>query len=116
MTNGGRLARAERARYASAHKKPIRIAACASSTTTIRICQAKSAILASNAQSADSAQQFAGEVEQAVAAFDAAGDALADDCAIAREAGDRRLAPRRVVRMDDARGGAGLDFGAELDK
>src|ERR1700730_4634648 len=64
----------------------------------------------------DPAHQFAGEVEQAVAAFDATGDALADDRAGPREAGNRRLAPWRIVRMDDACRGAGLDVGAELDE
>jgi hypothetical protein len=49
-----------------------------------------------------SAYQIAGQVEEAVAALDAAGDALADDGAGAGEAGDGRLAPWRVVRVDDA--------------
>src|SRR5580700_9906230 len=63
-----------------------------------------------------SAHQVGGEVIEAVAALDAAGDTLADDRAGPGKAGDGRLAPRGVVRMDDARRGAGLDFGAKLDE
>src|SRR5262249_13265924 len=63
-----------------------------------------------------SAHQFGDEMVEAVAAFDAAGDALTDDRAAPYEARDRGLAPRRVVRMNDAGRGAGLDLGAELDE
>src|SRR5438477_3544501 len=44
-----------------------------------------------------SAHQLGGEVVETIAAFDPAGDALADNGASARKARDRRLAPRRVV-------------------
>src|SRR5439155_21149833 len=63
-----------------------------------------------------SAHQLGDEVVEAVAAFDPAGDTLADNGAGPAEARDGRLAPRRVVRMNRARRRAGLDLGAELDK
>src|SRR4051794_11949786 len=43
--------------------------------------------------------QFARQMEEAIAAFDPAGHALADHRAGAEKAGQRRLAPGRVVTM-----------------
>ena len=57
--------------------------------------------------------QIGRQMVEAIAALDAAGDALADHGAGARKAGDRRLAPGGIVRMDGAGRGAGIDFGAE---
>ena len=55
-------------------------------------------------------------MKEAIAALDAAGDALADDRAGAGERGGRRFAPRRVVRMDERGRGPGRDLVAELDQ
>jgi uncharacterized protein YaiI (UPF0178 family) len=55
-------------------------------------------------------------MKEAIASFDAAGDALANDGASAAEGGDGGLAPRRVVRVDEGRRGAGLDCVAQFDE
>ena len=55
-------------------------------------------------------------MKEAIASFDAAGDALANDRAGAAEGGDGGLAPRRVVRVDQGRRGAGLDGVAQFDE
>src|SRR5271163_2622073 len=55
-------------------------------------------------------------MKEAIASFDAAGDALANDGASAAEGGDGGLAPRRVVRVDEGRRGAGLDGVSQFDE
>src|ERR1700680_2651763 len=64
----------------------------------------------------ESRHEVVRQMKEAIASLDAAGDTLANDGAGAAEGGDGGLAPRRVVRVDESRRGAGLDGVAQFDE